>query len=439
VPNNATITVGNSYSRIIGLKEEALADLRKELSYLPGGESAVVFSRFPPKRQSLIDKKGNVPTGLLTYVHEFLQKNQITFGTNDTRKVPQKTARLFHMAPTLTPYPAQMEAVRRASLAKQCGLVMPTGSGKSFVIAMLANVLQVRTLVVVPSLEIKHQLQAAMRTYFLNDSHITICNIDSKKLQNAKDYDCLIIDECHHAAAKTYQKLNKSVWNGIYYRFFLSATFFRNQTNEHLLFEAICGQPAYELSYHDAVKAKYVVPVEAYYLKMPKIVTGATTWAEVYRALVTQNMHRNERIALLMLRLQAQERSTLTLVKEISHGNTLSTMTGIPFANGQDDDSRTLIKAFAKGQISALIGTTGIIGEGVDTKPCEYVIIAGLGKAKSAFMQQVGRAVRTYPGKESAKVVLIRDPSHKFTVRHYNAQKKVLLEVYGTTPLELEL
>jgi superfamily II DNA or RNA helicase len=109
-------------------------------------------------------------------------------------------------------------------------------------------------------------------------------------------------------------------------------------------------------------------------------------------------------------------------------------MTGIPFANGQDEESRDFIRQFNSGGIKALIGTTGVLGEGVDTKPCEIVIIACLGKAKSAFMQQVGRAVRTYPGKESAKVVIIKDASHKFLSRHYAAQVAILKEEYGVTP-----
>jgi superfamily II DNA or RNA helicase len=126
-------------------------------------------------------------------------------------------------------------------------------------------------------------------------------------------------------------------------------------------------------------------------------------------------------------------------VKEVKHGYAIQEIFNAPFANGQDDITRAYIGAFNKGEVKGLIGTTGILGEGVDTKPCEYVIIAGLGKAKSAFMQQIGRAVRTYPGKESAKIILFRDASHRFTLRHYRAQAKILKEEYGVTPIKLEL
>ena len=82
---------------------------------------------------------------------------------------------------------------------------------------------------------------------------------------------------------------------------------------------------------------------------------------------------------------------TLTLVKEINHGKALSVLSDSPFSNGEDEESRKYIELFKEARIKTLIGTTGVLGEGVDTKPAEYVIIAGLGKSKNAFMQQVGR------------------------------------------------
>ncbi len=130
--------------------------------------------------------------------------------------------------------------------------------------------------------------------------------------------------------------------------------------------------------------------------------------------------------------------STLCLVKEINHGNILHNDGAFNFVHGQSDE-RHLIESFAKGSLLTLIGTTGVIGEGVDTKACEYVIIAGLGKSKNAFMQQVGRAFRVFPKKESGKVVLFLDKSHKWTKAHFQAQVKYLKEEYGVVPIKLEL
>jgi superfamily II DNA or RNA helicase len=253
------------------------------------------------------------------------------------------------------------------------------------------------------------------------------------------DFDCLIIDEAHHAAAKTYQSLNKKAWNNIYYRFFLTATFYRNQKNEQLLFEGIAGQLIHTLTIKDAVAKKYIVPIEAYYVELPKIPCAGYTWAQVYNELVVNREDRNMLIAQLLIDLERLEKPTLCLIKEVAHGNNLSKLSEVAFANGQDETTRAFIALFNEGVIKSLIGTNGILGEGVDTKPCEFVIIAGLGKAKSAFLQQIGRAVRNYPGKESAKIILIKDPSHRFTLRHFNEQKKILFDELGIKPVKLDI
>ncbi len=176
------------------------------------------------------------------------------------------------------------------------------------------------------------------------------------------------------------------------------------------------------ITYADARDRGYILPVEAYYISLPKQPTDAYTWAQVYSELVVNNEYRNALIANLLLSLT--DKYALCLVKEIKHGEILAEMTGIPFANGQTEGSSQLIKDLCSGKIKRLIATTGVCAEGVDTVPVEYVIVAGLGKAKSAFMQLVGRAVRPHPTKESAKVIIFKDGSHKFTLRHYRAQIK---------------
>ncbi len=424
-----TIEINNSYSQIKNMTVAQYKGLRKLLSYSPNADTAYFSGGFVQTRY-LIDKHGYFPTGLIDRVLRHLG-DQIAYDGIIKKCRPPQAGGFYELKDN---YLWQANAVRAALNCNRGIISAVTGSGKSRVIKQLALSLGVKTLVVVPSLEIKLQLSETLKDL----KNVTILNIDSKALKTAKDFDCLIIDEGHHVAAKTYQDLNKRVWGGIYYRFFLTATPFRNQAHEQLLFEGIAGGVIYELTYKEAVKEGYICPIEAYYLKMPELEVYGHTWKQVYNELVVHHEHRNNVIGALMLRLNAAGASTLCLVKEIAHGQSLSHITGLPFANGQDEDSRRYIQQFNTGQIKTLIGTAGILGEGVDTKPCEYVIIAGLGKAKSAFMQQVGRCIRAYPGKESGKVIIIRDRSHRWTISHFNAQKKILLEEYNTKVLELD-
>lgn len=432
------IIIGNSYSHIKGLTTDPLRKLRKILSY-ETNPTASYFSGGFSRPKYLMDKQGNFPTGLLNRARKFLTEHNIEYTQQSKCKKPSNTNNLFNPIVDLAPYKWQLDAVNATKASHRGGIVAATGTGKSLVIALIASRLNVKTLVVVPSLGIKKQLKTSLNSIFGPNKNITVENIDSITLQHDLDYDCLIIDECHHVAAKTYQVLNKAAWNNIYYRFFLTATFFRNQQNEQLLFEGIAGQVIYELPIKKAILGKYIVPIESYYYEIEPQENDYYTWSEVYSKLVVNNSSRNKLISELLERLNQQELPTLCLVKEISHGEILSNLTGIPFASGQDKDTREYIEQFNSGRIKSLIGTTGILGEGIDTKPAEYIVIAGLGKAKSAFMQQIGRGVRTYKGKETCKIILFKDKSHKFCLRHYREQCKILKEELGIIPAKLEI
>lgn len=429
------LILNNSYSQVTGLTAQEHSKLRKLLSYQPN-PSAAYYAGGHNYTKYLIDKKGFFPTGLAYLVTTFLFNLNPASKVTDKRIKPAQGKLPFKLPSSLKPYPWQLKAIEEIKQSSRGGIVAPTGSGKSLAMAMVIAHLKVKTLVVVPTVEIREQLKEDFTRLFGNLKNISVENIDSSSLNTCKDYDLLLIDECHRSAASTYQKLNKTAWKGIYYRFFFSATYFRNQDSEHLLFESIAGRPIFELSYKEAVKAGYIVPVEAYYVDVPKSNVEGYTWREVYSELVVNNSVRNELIGKVLGLIDA---SVLCLVKEIAHGNILAEITALPFSNGQDEDTRVYIKEFSSGKLNKLIGTTGVLSEGVDTKPCEYVIYAGLGKAKSAFMQAIGRAVRRYEGKESAKVIIFRDLSHKWTKAHFNTQKKILFDAYGIKPLKLDI
>jgi superfamily II DNA or RNA helicase len=425
-------------SRIEGLTTTQFSRLRKVLSYQDNPQAAYFSGGFN-RPKYLLDKKGYFPSGLLSIVRRWAREEKINYDWTSTRVIPTDYVP-FNLDLKQTPYAWQTEAADLVLKCHRGGIVATTGSGKTVLMALIAARLHVRTLIVVPSLEIQKQVQESLEAIFgkMSETQLAVVNIDSPRLKTMKDYDCLIIDECHRAAAKTYQKLNKTAWTNIYYRFFLSATFFRNQQNEQLLFEGIAGQVIYELPYLKARDLGIVVPVEAYFYDLPKREAEGYTWNQIYNEFVVDYGERNQLIAALLTQLEDNKKSTLCLVKEIRHGKTLSELTGIPFVNGQDDESRHLIQKFNRQEITCLIGTTGILGEGVDSKPAEYVVIAGLGKAKSAFMQQVGRTVRTFQGKESAKIILFRDKSHRFALRHFNIQARIMREVYGVKPIKLD-
>lgn len=433
------LIVNNSFSKITGLTLGQLDQLRETLSYL-SDSAAAFFSGGRPRRNYLIGKRGDFSTGLLSKVLVELETNNIVYQVKDERIVPKGNVWKFDLRLPSTPYPLQTNAVEASTAWIRGILSMPTGSGKSWTMAMLINKLQLKTLVIVPNLELKRQLTDTFTQVFGSMKNITIENIASPSLFKHTDFDCLIIDEAHHAAAKTYRDLNKKAWGKIYYRYFFTATPFRASDEETLLMSSITGDILYEVDYKTALDSNMICPIQAYYIDLPKQQVSGNTWASVYNELVVNNEFRNNVIAQLVFTFKEAGLKTLCLVKEIKHGENLQEKLVIAFANGQDEDTPLIIKTFNKPTgITALIGTTGVLGEGVDTKLAEYVVIAGLGKSKNAFMQQVGRVMRQAPNKLSGKVIIFRDKSHKFTLRHFNAQAKILKEEYGATLIKLEI
>lgn len=433
-----TLTINNSVSKIEGLSIAQHKKLSKQLSYVVRGEKCNrVFYR------TLLTKHGEFPTGLLYIVKKFIDKLKVN--TQDVRTCVEIKPHIFLPRLLHNPRPEQMEAAKACVKYSRGIIVAPTGFGKSAIVALIIQNLGLKTLIVVPTLELKKQLTEFLQQAFCCSyvgglgNLIAVENIDALDSDKEVDYDCLIIDEFHHSAAKTYRKLNKSAWKNIYYRFGLTATPFRSNDEERLLLESVLSKVIYRVSYNTCVDKGYIVPVEAYYYELPKVSVEGVRWATVYKELVTARNDRNRLIGRILSIIRHSQKSALCLVKEVAHGKELKTMTGVPLCHGEDEASRRYLKDFALGKLGCLISTTGMAGEGVDTRACEYVIIAGLGKSKNAFMQQVGRGFRLFPGKESCKVILFKDPSHKWTRAHFNAQCKYLLDEYGIKPVKLYL
>lgn len=439
------LIVDNSASKFEGLSITHHKELRGLLCYEIDAAAHHFSGGFGSRTKPLIAKDGSFPTGLLYLAKKWLKDNNIACEIVDNRKLPGSQEGSFSFNLGFTPYPEQVAAAEACRKSKRGIITAPTGTGKSVIISLIIKELMVPTLVVVPNVELERQLTDDFKRIFGKNNvgkgkFIYVENIAGLgKSALPRKYDCLILDEFHHSAASTYRTLNKTQWKDIYYRFGVTATPFRSKDEERLLLESILSKVIYSIDYTTAVSKGYIVPLEAYYITVPKQKNNARTWAKMYSDLVVNNDIRNQLIAQILQSFKAENKSTLCLVKEIAHGNTLSKLTSIFFANGQDANSPDLISFFKADKLRHLIGTTGVLGEGVDTKPAEMIIIAGLGKSRNAFHQQIGRGFRRYPGKDSCKVILLLDKSHKWSIEHFKAQCRYLKEDFGIVPTELYL
>ncbi len=459
------LKICNSTCTITGLMPQRFQSLRSASSVrqktgrMVRGKSG---KRFPETRTTyMIDKRGEFSTGLLYLVEEFLQAKNLKYEISDLRRVPKLNQFPEDKVPAtyaFEPYPEQDEAAIAALTYTRGIIVGPTGVGKSAIAARICDGFRVPTLIVVPSLELKAQLTASLSEIFGHENvgelnrkgypthFISVENVDALDPRKPQQgIDLVIIDEFHHAGAKTYRVLSKQAWKGIYHRLGLTATPFRSNEDERLLLESVLSQVIYRIEYKTAVAKGYIVPLEVYYVELPAIeLKKNLSYASVYKQLIVDRKDRNALIAELTYNLVDAGRSVLVLTKQIEHGLKLQTMIedigyDIPFVKGENDNNRDVIGRFSSGEERGLVGTTGVIGEGVDTRAAEWAVLAAGGKSKNAFMQQIGRVFRLFGDKQSGKVIMFYDPSHKWMIDHFDACVKYLLDEYGVIPVKLDL
>ncbi len=229
----------------------------------------------------------------------------------------------------------------------------------------------------------------------------------------------------------------------MYFRMFTTATAYRSREAENIVLESITGPVMYRLEDQVAVEKKLILPIEVYYYdlpitKLPPAESSLADYRKVYETFVVNNEHRHVITTHIMKSLYARGLSTLTLVKEIAHGERIAQLTGCAFANGQSDETPWLIEKFSDGGIKTLCATSQICGEGCDTRAAEWLVLAGGGRSRNQLVQAIGRVRRKFGNKTSGKVIMFRDASHRFLLDHFEAQCHYIEDEYGIKPCKLD-
>lgn len=445
------ITINNSLCQVSDFTQEQYKALRSLLSYSEATVSR--YAGYTSVRKYLIDRRGVFCTGLLPRVLEAHPELELI----DRRIAPTRLpAGSLALKLPYAPRAWQSAAINALEGLNRGLVIAPTGAGKAQWLSMVIQHYQLRTLLVVPTLELKTQITESLKSCFGRDKVgplskdgstpflISVENVDSMNPKvKPKGVNLLILDEYHSSSTKTYRDLNTKAWTDIYARIGCTATPYRNLSEETLLFESILSEVIYELVYLDAVRDKCIVPANFFYYELPpiKLKGNPKSYATMVSECIIERKDRNELIVETICTLEDAGESTLVLLNEIRHGEIIQDMLKkkgrtVAFANGENPDNRGLLLEFNLKQRKTLIAT-GVLGVGVDTKPATFVLLVGGGKSKPKFIQAVGRVLRTSPGKEAGNVVLFFDKSHKWFIAHFKEVMKHIKAEYSTVPVKL--
>lgn len=192
-----------------------------------------------------------------------------------------------------------------------------------------------------------------------------------------------------------------------------SATPFREDGAEKMI-QALFGKVVTKVSASWLIRHGYLVKPYIFNIEMTGMHGLFNSYPSVYEHYIVKNDDLNQLVAKLAIRMRQLGVPTLILVQRYNHGDILKKyLPDVPFIKGKmpRKKRKESIASMRDGTLPCAIATT-LADEGLDVERLGCVAVAGGGKSITRVYQRVGRALRTFPGKERAIVFLF---SHEAT------------------------
>lgn len=347
--------------------------------------------------------------------------------------------------PKIKPNYMQRKALKELNRNRAIGIdralvVSATGSGKTYLAAFDAlNFGPNRLLYVVhegsilrKSLETFQEVFGGLKTCgmysgeakelksdFLFSTNVSMCR--SLELFDKKEFDYIIIDECHHAVADTYRKIID------YFEpeFLLGLTATENRMDNQDVVELFGNNIPYELRLRDAIINDLIVPFHYYGIRDELVDYGLTDTEE--RRLIAQ-ISNEENCEFICQQIenhrpQGQKLKALAFCRSIHHARMMAENLGehyhTAFLSGSNKTGER-IRAFNDLQSDSkeleILFAVDILNEGVDIPGVNMVLFLRPTESSTIFIQQLGRGLRKYPNKSYVTILDFIGNSYKRSV-----------------------
>ena len=247
---------------------------------------------------------------------------------------------------------------------------------------------------------------------FVFSTNVTMAN--SLELFDKHVFDYIIIDECHHAAAETYRK----ILNYFEPQFLLGITATPERMDGEDVFSLFDQNVPYELRLRDAIMNGLVVPFKYYGIRDELIEYGINETRGNNHKFVEQFSDEKhcEFIAQMIekyrLPKEQQKLKCLAFCRDISHAIRMSQameeyyhtayLTG---RNSVGERVRAYKDLQDENAELEILFTVDILNEGVDIPGVNMVLFLRPTDSQTIFIQQLGRGLRKYEGKQYVTVL----------------------------------
>ena len=320
-------------------------------------------------------------------------------------------------------------------------VVIPTGTGKSQIIIEDLKYLVDRNeikkvLIMVPSIPIKEDWIARTKS-FSGKLDIDVKFYNTVFIENNAlgkyYYDYIVFDEAHHAQAANCKKTLQYFTP----KFLIGLTATPERLDRKNLDE-IFGQYETKLTLREAIEKKVISNIRCYRLisniDLSEVRYNGKdyNYADLEKTLVIDS--RNELIANTIKKyFTPQEnffKQGIVFCVNIQHCKRLEKLlndVGISAkaVYGSNKENDEIIEKYKNKEIQFLLSCQ-IISEGWDCPQTEIVVMARPTLSKVLYLQQIGRGVRNYPGKECLYVIDVVDNyAGKLTPWNFNSLFKI--------------
>jgi ATP-dependent helicase IRC3 len=323
-------------------------------------------------------------------------------------------------------------------------IVLPTGSGKTILMAAIAKHLNKRTLILAHREELIQQAFEKFKLYWPEadigickaerdetNHHIVIGSVQScsksKRLASLKDsaFDVLLIDEAHHATAESYQKIIKELgFHTDQTKLLLGVTATPNRSDKDSLGETF-EKVTYSRSISTMIKAGYLSPaigrkiLTNFSLQNIKMQNGDFSICEL--AEIVNTPERNAFIA-EKYKAYATDRKGVAFCVDVAHCKDLSASfekVGITskavWGEMPTEERRNVLEDLKAGRIQVAM-SCGVLTEGFDEPSISCIAMARPTKSQSLYIQCIGRGLRLWPGKQDCLVLDFTDKGHSLDI-----------------------
>ncbi|WP_312405352.1 TOTE conflict system archaeo-eukaryotic primase domain-containing protein [Pseudomonas rhodesiae] len=384
-----------------------------------------------------------LPRGCLDVVLEFLKENGIAPIIEDERFGGEPINLNFVGA-----LREDQEAAVTAMLQHNAGILCaPTAFGKTVAAAALIARRGVNTLVLVHRTDLLRQWQERLQA-FLSLGKGVVGTIGGGKAkptgiidiavmqslsrqgqvsEQVKNYGQVIVDECHHLSAFSFEAILKNV--RAKYVLGLTATPVRRDGQHPIIFMQ-CGPIRHTAS--RPTSAPDDLMVETLLLAAPINLPEGAGIQDVFRHLA-ENIERTERVTLEVEKAFNQGRKVLVLTERTDHLSVIEAalvgrVQNLFTLHGRMSKKQRIaltdeLAALPPGVPRVLLATGKLIGEGFDHPPLDTLVLAMPISWKGTLQQYAGRLHREHASKSNVRIIEFIDAGHPALMRMWEKRQ----------------